>query len=155
MEFTGPPPMLVTSIYLLIALAIIVFALWRGEQAWRQRAEELTQARTRRAYLCFLAWGAFVSLAAAVAIVSEPYLELVGFLGALPVGIVAAVGLFHALMLWRVRLIQALLIVTILVIAVVGSLPDRWAAVIAAGYGLGIILITVQGLRSLHRGAAS
>jgi len=147
----------VAGLVIFVVPALMGLALYRGEQAYRNRVEEVIRARARRAYVCFLAWGIFVSLAAAVAIVSEPYLEVVGIFGAIPVGIVAAIGLFHTLMVWRVRLIQILLLATFLLgaLAAMASLPDMWVAVIAAGYGLGVIMITVQGLRGLHRGAAS
>ena len=155
MEHTGPSAIIVTAIQILIAVAAIAFAIWRGEQARRQHAEALTRARTRRVYFCFLAWGAFVLLAAVVAIVSEPYLEVVGILGGIPVGIVAVIGLFHMLMVWRVRLVQVLLLATVLVGALVAApVPDIWFAVIAGVYGLGVMVISVGALRGLSRGAA-
>jgi hypothetical protein len=76
----------------------------------------------------------------------------VGILGALPVAIVGIVGVFHTLMLWRVRLIQVLVLVTILIgaLAAMAPLPDMWLAVIAAGYGISVIVMTAHGLRGLR-----
>jgi hypothetical protein len=145
----------VAVLALLVVPALAVLAIYRGARARRDRADGLTLARTRRVYFCFAGWGAFVFLAAAVAIVSEPYLEVVGILGAIPVAIAAPVGLFHALMVWRTRSIQILSLATVLAFAAVAAVPTGWSAVIAAGYGLGVIVASVLGIRRLHRGTAS
>ena len=144
---------LVAVVVLLILPGLCALAVYRGERARRDREDVLTSSRTRRTYFCFVAWGVFVLLGATVALVSEPYLEVVGILGAIPIGIVTAVGLFHALMVWRVGTIQILLLATIVLGALVAgvSLPDMWVAVIGALYGFGVIVIASQGLHRLNR----
>jgi len=146
----------VAVVLILVVPALAFLAIYRGERARRDRADELTLVRTRRAYLCFVGWGAFVLLAATVALVSKPYLEVVGLLGAIPVAIVTSVGLFHTLMVWRVRPIQVLLVATVVLgaVAVVIPLPDMLVAVIGVAYGLGVVVIAVQSLRRLHGDAA-
>ena len=158
MEYTGPPSILITAIEIFLVLAIIIFALWRGERARSEGDNELVRARTRRAYLCFLLVGGFVSFVATVALISEPYVEVVGIFGAMPVGIVGAIGLFHAFMLWRVRSIQALMLAAILfpgAIQIADFLPKVWGELFVTGYGLGVMVATFRGLRRLGRETAT
>jgi hypothetical protein len=154
MNQVGPFPNPVAAFLVLVALpAFIAWTVYRGEKARRNHAEELIRKRTRRVYVCFLGWGIFLCVVAAVAIVSEPMLEFVGIFGAIPVTIIAVVGLFNALMVWRARTIQILLLATILfagVLAAVPTLSNAWSAVMGGAYGLGVIVIAVHGLHSLR-----
>lgn len=155
----GPfPNPVVAALVLLVLPALVVLAIYRGERARREGADALVRARTGRTYLFFACVGAFVLLAATVAIISEPAVAAVGMLGGPPIAIVAVVGFFHALMVWRVRLVQILVLsILILPLALVplDSVPFLLVKIVAAAYGLGVVIATVRGFRGLQGGAAS
>jgi hypothetical protein len=73
-----------------------------------------------------------------------------------PASIVILIGLFHALMVWRVPRVRFLLIATILLPVIVTDLfGEPWTSVIAATYGLVVIFTALQGLASLRRATVS
>src|SRR5947199_303002 len=100
----------VAILVVLVAPLILVLAVYRGEQARRDQAEEIMRTRTRRAYWCFLVWAAFLIIFVAVAFLTaglpsgerQAAVSLVGIFGGPPAAVVALIGLFHALMVWRV-----------------------------------------------------
>ena len=121
MESTSGPEWLAAAIGIVVVLAAVAFALWRGEQARARGAEPLTRSRTTRAYVCFLASGA-----AMVALVPLGYFiqslpaqsqqgasAALGFFGGVPTAIVFLAAIFHALMVWRVALIRILLLASL------------------------------------------
>ena len=122
---------------------------------------ELTRARTTRAYWCFLVWGAFLIVFVAVALFTAglPFGErqaavtLVGIFGGFPAAIVALLGLFNALMVWRVPLIRLLLLVTVILSPAVFSdfFREPWTSLIALAYGLIVMGVSVRGLYALRQ----
>ena len=165
MESTGSPGSLVIALGILVAIAVAIIALWRGERARPQPSEGVTRARTRRAYRCFLAWGTFVIVFGALALLTAPLafgerqaaVTLVGIFAGVPAAIALLVGLFHALMVWRVALIRLLLLVTVVLLPVVFTdlFREPWSSMIAVGYGLIVIGASVRGLLMLRTNAAS
>lgn len=171
MDYTGPPPVLFTALYILIALAFVAIAFWRGERARSQQAQELTRARTKRAYRSFLALGVFLVIIAAglLGTAGRPFHEqqgygmMLGLFAGVPAAIALVIGMFHALMVWRVTLIKLLLLPTMIVLVLFFTNELRstdfpaspWGEVIAACYVLLVIVVSVRGLLGLRTTAKS
>lgn len=168
MEYTGPPQIFFTVLYTLIALALVAIPIRRGELARAQQNQKLARARTRRAYQCFPVGllTAIVSVGL-LAIAGRPFDEqqgygmMMGMLGGVPAAIALVIGLFHALMVWRVALIRVLLVSTAVVLGLffaneifsTNFPPDPWGDVIAVSYALLVIVVSARGLLDLRRTA--
>lgn len=166
MDYTGPPQILLTALYIFIVLAIAAIALWRGERARSQHAKELTRIWTRRAYRCFLTLGVLGAFIAAILIGTtrlsfaeqQGWGMFAGFVGGVPAAIALLVGTFHALMVWRARLIRLLLLATVAFLSIfftanVLSTPilvAPWDSIVATGYCLFVIGVSVRGLIGLR-----
>jgi magnesium-transporting ATPase (P-type) len=161
MEYTGPPEILINVFGVLILVGIAALALWRGEGARSQGKEGVTQVRTKRAYWCFLIWGAFVISFGAVVLYPanerQAVATLVGIFFGVPAAIAALIGLFHGLMVWKVALIRLLLLATVTVMPMLFSdlFGEPWTSIIAAGYGVLVLAVSVRGLRGPRTAAAS
>ena len=121
---------------------------------------EITRARTTRAYWCFLVWGAFLIIFVVVGLFTAglPFGErqaavtIVGIFGGFPAVVVALVGLFHALMVWRVPLIRLLLLASVILFPVIFSdvFREPWTSLTALAYGLMVAGVSVRGLFGLR-----
>ena len=156
------------AIQLLIPLAIVVFAFWRGARARAGGAGERILAWTKRAYWCFLVWGVFLILCVPVlhrierlpADQREGGAALFGFLAGVPAGIVLLVGVFHAVMVWRGRWIRLLLCPTAVAAGFFFLDEYRtdplvaapWDSVAGGVYALVVLVASICGLRQSWRG---
>jgi len=154
---------------LLIPAAIVAFALWRGAKARARGADECIRAWTKRACWCFLVWGAFLILCVPILYRIERLpvdqqqggAALFGLLAGVPVGIVFVVGVFHAVMVWRGRLIRLLLIPTAVAAGFFFLDEYRteplvaapWDSVAGGVYALIMLVASICGLRQLGRGS--
>jgi hypothetical protein len=152
---------------LLIPVVIIAVAFWRGARARSRGAEERIRAWTKRAYWCFLVWGAFLILCVPVlyrierlpANQQEGGAALFGFLAGVPAMIVFLAGVFHAVMVWRGRWIGLLLFSTAVVAGFFFLLEFRteplevapWDSVGGGIYAVVVIVASICGLRQLRR----
>jgi hypothetical protein len=158
-----PSAVFALAIQLLIPAAIAAIAFRRGARARTRGADERIRAWTRRAYWCFLVWGAFLILSMAVvyrierlpAEQKEGGAALFGFLVGVPAGIVFLVGAFHAVMVWHGRWIRLLLVSTA-VAAGFFFLDDYrtdplvvapWDSVAGGVYALIVLVASICGLR--------
>lgn len=171
MEQSGSFAIPLGPIVLAIAAVILGFAAYRGERARGRELDRITQKRTTRAYWCFLVWGSFaiclglteLGTAAEPLHVKQGWGMLVGLVGGIPAVIALLVGLFHAAMVWRQKLIKLLLLATAGFAALFASdlLLDTafftvpQGDIISIGYGLMAIVISVRGLAGLRRSSAS
>src|SRR5262245_26589968 len=122
-------PTLAPGIFVLALIGVVAFALWQGRVAWNEKDEERTRKRARRTYLCFLVCGVFLLVSMVVLSLAPDYFEILGIFVAPFVAIVGLVGLFQALMVWRVARVRSLLVLTLLVAltcVAFGDAPAAW-----------------------------
>jgi hypothetical protein len=171
MDYAGPPQNFFTALYILVPLAMVALALYRGERARSQQAEERTRVWTRRAYRCFLTLGVLGILMAAVFLgiaklsstEQQGWGMCAGLFGGVPAAIAFLVGTFHALMVWRATLIRVLLLATVIVLSCffadeIHSTPllvAPWDNVVVIAYCLLVIAVSARGIRGLRTSATS
>jgi len=131
------------------------------KQAWSQKSEALTRRRARSVYTCFLICGVFALVFVGVVALAPDYAELLGLWVAPWAAVAGLVGLFNALMTWRVPRVRTLLLLTLFVVvssvfifATLDVVPHSWVTgmnilggVMFVGSGLYAIVVSLRGLK--------
>jgi hypothetical protein len=156
-----------TRLYILIgALVLIVLLasfmairLRRGR--WEPPTDEVTRARLKRVYLCFLVMNIAGAIAAGVMLIpvskeNQGGLGMgVGMLLAMIVWIALPVAAYNSLFLWRRRSVQVLWLLVAIVISAFAMfedvLPDMGAMLIVLVYFLSASALVVRGLITLRQ----
>jgi hypothetical protein len=154
---------------LLIPATIVAVGFWRGARARARGDDERIRAWTKRAYWCFLVWGAFLILSVPLlyrierlpAEQQEGGTAMFGFLLGVPAVIVFLVGAFHAVAVWRGKWVRLLLFPTAVAAGFFFYLDDfrtepldvaPWDTAGAGVYALVVLVASISGLRQLRRG---
>jgi hypothetical protein len=163
MERTGyQSPVLIGAAVLMIFL--VFFLVIRARKVHREApADEVTRARLKRVYLCFVvmnALGAVIAVGAMLIHVPKESQQGMGMgagmLLAVTVWIALPVAAYNSLFLWRQRSVQVLWLLVLILISAFAMfenvLPDMGAMLIVLVYFLSTSALVVRGLITLHQG---
>jgi hypothetical protein len=165
MESSGSGYRIAILIGVVVLTALLVsFLMIRARNVHREAAaDEVTRARLKRVYLCFLLMnvlGAVIAVGAMLIHVPKESQEgmgmLAGMILAVTVWIALPVAAYNSLFLWRRRSVQVLWLLVLLLISAFAMfenvLPDMAVMLIVLVYFLSTSALVVGGLITLRQG---